>query len=320
LPRPQEQTTHPISASLARARAITPATAPAASPRTDHATSERGDVPRARRERLLLRYDDDGAPREVILRSGWDGGRLVIDRDLLGSGRERLLATLAADEPSSNATVVCARYLEATADSRRCRSPIDADELPVPRSDAEPDRPREWSVHTAGFVHRLHPVPGEMSIPELRWRRAAAHGSFAPVTVSLRAAIALLESYEPLCAHTRQAVALHTGDSSVSITVLRTELERVLHSPIVLNRGLREAVLARVGRGETTMSEIAIRCGRLKRDPRGNRCGETSWLARRIGLLPEGGQRVPTPWVHSDVLALIARDGLGIAPREVELG
>jgi hypothetical protein len=31
------------------------------------------------------------------------------------------------------------------------------------------------------------------------------------------------------------------------------------------------------------------------------------------------GKPRPTPWVHSDVLALIARDGLGISPREVEL-
>ena len=67
------------------------------------------------------------------------------------------------------------------------------------------------------------------------------------------------------------------------------------------------------------MSEIAIRCGRIKRDRRGNVSGETSWLARRIGLLPEGGGDEPTPWVHSDVLALIARDGLGVSPREVEL-
>ena len=67
------------------------------------------------------------------------------------------------------------------------------------------------------------------------------------------------------------------------------------------------------------MSEIATRCGRTKRDSRGNLSGETSWLARRLGLLPEGGQTTPTPWVHSDVLGLIARRGLGIAPREVEL-
>jgi hypothetical protein len=67
------------------------------------------------------------------------------------------------------------------------------------------------------------------------------------------------------------------------------------------------------------MSEIAIRCGRIKRDGRGNESGETSWLARRLGLLPEGGHDAPTPWIHSEVLALIARDGIGVSPREVEL-
>jgi hypothetical protein len=269
---------------------------------------------------VLRRYTEGGATHEVILRAGSDGGRLVIDRGLLASRRERLLARLDADEPVANAGVVCARYLESGADSRRCRPPIEADERPAPSSDAEPHRPGEWSVQSASFVHVLGPMPGNMSIPELRWQRTDAHASCPAVTVSLRAAIALLESYEPLCAHTREAVALHRDDPAVSTTVLRAELARVQRSPIVLNRGLREAVLASVRREQTTMSEIAIRCGRIKRDARGNRCGETSWLARRIGLLPEGGQRVPTPWVHSDVLALIARDGLGIAPREVELG
>jgi len=91
-------------------------------------------------------------------------------------------------------------------------------------------------------------------------------------------------------------------------------------SPIVLNRGLREAVLAAVKGGGLSMSEIAMRCGRSKRDANGSESGETSWLARRIGILPEGGQQTPTPWVSSDVLALIARDGLAIAPHEVELG
>jgi hypothetical protein len=138
--------------------------------------------------------------------------------------------------------------------------------------------------------------------------------------VSLRSAIGLLESYEPFCEHTMRGLSRYGKDPSVSCTSLQTELTRVQRSPIVLNRGLREAVLARVSRGETSMSEIAMRCGRLKRDAKGNRSGETSWLARRIGLLPEGGHRVPTPWVHTDVLALIAREGLGIAPREVELG
>jgi hypothetical protein len=68
------------------------------------------------------------------------------------------------------------------------------------------------------------------------------------------------------------------------------------------------------------MSQIAMRCGRIKHDKKGKRSGETSWLARRIGQLRESGQNGPTPWVHTDVLALIVRDGLGATPREIELG
>jgi hypothetical protein len=67
------------------------------------------------------------------------------------------------------------------------------------------------------------------------------------------------------------------------------------------------------------MSEIATRCGRVKRSRTGSESGETSWLARRIGQLPEAGRDRPTPWVQIDVLAVIARDGLGISPREAEL-
>ncbi len=105
---------------------------------------------------------------------------------------------------------------------------------------------------------------------------------------------------------------------TLSTACLAAELARLTESPIVLNRALREAVQARIARGES-MSEIAIRCGRVKRDRRGNVSGETSWLARRIGQLPEGGQDRPTPWIHSDTLALIARQGLDVAPYEVEL-
>jgi hypothetical protein len=47
--------------------------------------------------------------------------------------------------------------------------------------------------------------------------------------------------------------------------------------------------------------------------------GETTWLARRLGIAPSAGESAPTPWVHTDVLALIAREGLRISPREVEL-
>jgi hypothetical protein len=60
-------------------------------------------------------------------------------------------------------------------------------------------------------------------------------------------------------------------------------------------------------------------CGRVKRDRRGNGSGETSWLARRVGLVASEPGGRPNPWVHSDTLALIAREGLGLAPRDVEL-
>ena len=118
---------------------------------------------------------------------------------------------------------------------------------------------------------------------------------------------------------TARAIGFHERAGDVSVTVLRAELRRVQVSPIVLNRGLREAVLDAVDRRGQSMSEIAMRCGRVKRDAAGNESGETSWLARRLGLLPEGGRKRATPWIHSDVLALIARDGLGVSPREVEV-
>ena len=77
-------------------------------------------------------------------------------------------------------------------------------------------------------------------------------------------------------------------------------------------------MIARIEGRDLSMSEIAIRCGRTKRDRKGNQSGDTSWLARRVGLLPDAGQSTPTPWVHSDVLGLIARQGLDISPLEVE--
>ncbi|HXB14644.1 MAG TPA: hypothetical protein VNV44_02760 [Solirubrobacteraceae bacterium] len=255
----------------------------------------------------------------MVVRADGTGGRLVIDRDLLDGG-QRLLARLSADEPIENAALICAHYLEAPPERRRCRPPARHDELPASPSRGRPADTGDWSVTTDGSLHALRAVPCRMSIPELRWTRAGARGNGEPAPVSLRSAIALLESYEPFCTYTREAIARHDRDNALSTSVIRTELARVLRSPIVLNRGLREAVMARISCEEMTMSEIAIRCGRLKCDAKGNRSGETSWLARRIGLLPEGGQSAPTPWVHTDVLALIAREGLGIAPREVELG
>ena len=160
-----------------------------------------------------------------------------------------------------------------------------------------------------------------ISIPELRWCRSGDTPTHSePEPVSVREAIAALDAYEPIRAQTRAAIRRGIGDETISVATLRAELARVEDSPIVLNRALREAVLAAIEREALSMSEIAIRCGRVKRDAAGNASGETSWLARRLGLLPEGGRDTPTRWIHTDVLALIARDGLGASPREVEAG
>jgi hypothetical protein len=153
---------------------------------------------------------------------------------------------------------------------------------------------------------------------ELRWRRAAPGA--AARTVSAREVVAALEDYEPVLALTRAGVGALRSDRRISIATLSLELRRLEASPIVLNRRLREAVLDAVQERGLSLSAIAIACGRMKRDQRGNGSGETSWLARRVGLIADGAANVRNPWVHSDTLALIARDGLGIAPREVELG
>jgi hypothetical protein len=274
---------------------------------------------------MIRRYlDDSGHQHELIARPAHAGSTLLVDRDLSKRDAERLVAHIAADEPPGNVSLMCQRYLEADDRQRRCRPVLPDDELRAPPS-AEPDAQLEpssrspWPQLEARDARlSLARITSRMSIPELRWARVLDGCALQPL--SLREVVAALESYEPSCAITRRALARHARDAAVSCTVLRAELARVSESPIVLNRALREAVLVRVARQQTSMSEIALRCGRFKRDSRGNVSGETSWLARRIGLLPEGGQQAPTRWIHSDVLGLIARQGLGICPREVELG
>jgi hypothetical protein len=263
----------------------------------------------------------------VITRAGFAGTVLVLDRDAETLADRRLVAHLGADEPQENAAIVCDRYLEGThLDSAACRlvsredlrrNPFAEEEITPAWFTTQRACSREL-LDRSGREHRLALVQSGMSIPELRWRRGS-RGETQGRTVSMREAIAALESYEPVRTLSRSALARHRDDPDVSVTVLRAELERVLESAIVLNRGLRDAVLAAIDSQELSMSEIATRCGRVKRDKRGNESGETSWLARRIGLLPEGGHQAPTRWIHSDVLGLICRRGLGISPREVEL-
>jgi len=278
------------------------------SARRDTDVSNRRRRSRARRERpgrdhpLLGRYSDlDGQAREVIARPGAAGSTLVIDRYRATHGDARLVAHLAADEPAGNAALVCSRYLEdAAAGASRCRLLTREDASIAPFADqrdaeleAQETPTGAQSVDRLGRSYSLELVRSGMSIPELRWCRRGPAPTSECEPLSLREAIAALESYEPLRALTLRALASLGHSGQVSTTVLRAELTRVQESPIVLNRRLREAVLARVERSELSMSEIAVRCGRVKRDRRGNESGETSWLARRLGLLPEGGAARP---------------------------
>ncbi len=302
---------------------------PGPSPRAGHARS-RQRRPRGahRQQRTLARYTDAlGRDREIVAQQGYGGSLLVVDSELASGEDRRLVAHLAADEPTVNAGLECERYLQdALSGSARCRllSAADLRTAPFDESAAEGRWPASAGdadqLDERSGRHRLERVHSGMSIPELRWRRdpqTPAEGG--PRCESVRDAIAGLQAYEPVREITLGALASHREDPGVSVTVLGAELRRVLLSPIVLNRALRETALETIQREELSLSEIAIRCGRVKRDLRGNVSGETSWLARRLGMLPEGGRDTPTPWIHSDVLALIARRGLGVSPREVEL-
>jgi hypothetical protein len=272
-----------------------------------------------------------GEVREIVCLTGAEETRLVIDRGCGGASDARLLAHLAADESVDNARRISDMYLADTR-TRSCRSLTSEDlrcafgegassacALPNGREDDKGTSLATALADSHGASYRLEVCGGRGSISQLRWCRFAAQDGQRPEPVSLRHVIGVLESYEPARTLTLAALARYADEESVSVVALRGELERVSLSPIVLNRGLREAVERALAGGEVTMSEIAIRCGRLRRGERGAISGETSWLGRRIGLVAEAGHSQPTPWIHSDVLALIARDGLGVCPREVEV-
>jgi hypothetical protein len=294
--------------------------------RTNHTSRARGAL-------IAVYTDDHSRRRELVRLTGAAATTLVIDRiaDLPADGDDaRLVAHLAADEPAENARTVARLYL-AGANARRCRSLTPADlrlafgEGAVSEELPHADTPESQNgasatarlLDSSGNVYRLALSAGSLSIPELRWCRTPVDGA-APEPVSVRGVIGALESYEPALSLTRAAVRRHADDARLSVAVLRLEYERATTSPIVLNRGLRDAVQRQIATGHVTMSEIAIRCGRVRHGERGSVSGETSWLARRVGLVAEAGRAAPTPWVHSDVLALISR-ALCVSPREVEV-
>jgi hypothetical protein len=264
------------------------------------------------------RYLREDGWRELVLLDGAGGSRLLVDRRAEDGGDARLLAHLASDEPDANAGIVCDQFL---ADRRRGARRLRPSDFAAA---AEGEREAQVSVGFRPAVlfdraGRRYFLRTTGTPAELRWHRQGRGRGGALRCLSAREVIGALESYEPVRTLTRAAVERFRSDRKVSVAVLAVELRRVESSPIVLNRLLREAVLAAVGEQGISFSAIAMACGRVKHDRRGNGSGETSWLARRVGLLPSTPGGRPNPWVHSDTLGLIARQGLGIAPREVEL-
>jgi hypothetical protein len=263
------------------------------------------------------RYLTDEGSRELVILDGANGSRLLVDRREDDGGDPRLIAHLAADEPRGNARLVCTDFLAQRTRIARPLRPSDFSSPPEGSRDIANTLFRPIMLNDAHGRRYFLRTTGNP--PELRWHRDTGRRDGSPHCLSARDVIGALEAYDPVCAVTRAAVERFRADRHVSVATLSVELRRVQSSPIVLNRLLREAVLAAVAEHGISLSAIAMACGRIKRDERGNGSGETSWLARRVGLLPAGPGARPNPWVHSDTLALIARDGLGIAPREVEL-
>jgi hypothetical protein len=277
------------------------------------------DGPRRSPRGLGTYADGDGEKRELIAMTVSDG-TLVIDR-FAGSGYDpRLVGRLHADEPTENAGLLAHLYLHDEGRGR-CRPVTDADltasgdgEVPSASADVRWGAPLVAGIGVLVQIRRVSDKGG----PALRWTVTTRGGAVRQV-LPLRQVFGLLQAYEPAASMTRAALAAHAQSPGASVSALRCELERACNSPIVLNRALRERVERAVETEGLSMSAIATRCGRVKRSRSGSESGETSWLARRIGQLPEAGKDRPTPWVHSDVLAVIARDGLGVSPHEVEL-
>jgi hypothetical protein len=262
--------------------------------------------------------DDQGRPRALIARRSGTGAMLVIDQDTQTLGDRRLVAHLAADEPAVNARIVAELYL-ADPGGRFARALQDRDWIALPDGREPPDEPGPPDAgelrDARGRRYRLAAVDEHRYGRQTRWLRRGVRGRSEAVT--LRTVVGALEAYEPAPTLTRAAVAQPPRGASTE--VLARELRTLERSPLVLNRALREAVHRRVRSGELSLSCIASRCGRAKRRATGLRVGDTTWLQRRLGAMPENGTSKPTPWIHTDVLALIAREGLGVEPREVEL-
>lgn len=298
---------------------------------TSTATRTRANAPKAKqckRGSCLGRYreEDTGAVRSIVALAGAGGSVVVVDRLAGTKADARVIACIAADEDPASAALVTQLYL-ADENRGRCRELTSEDLSPSPAKEAgdagqgEDAAAHDYSdevLDEEGVRYGIRELDGgDRAARELRWARRSAGGVWHALT--LRETIAHFEAYEPFMAMTAAAVAANKDDPAVGVATLHCELRRQRQSPIVLNRGIRAAVLRAVSEQGLSLSEIAARCGRRHSGCDDFSSGDTTWLQRRVGVKKEAGSDRPTKWVHTDVLALIARDGLGLAPHEVEV-
>jgi hypothetical protein len=290
------------------------------------------NAPKRKAKDELARYRESGtgAVRTIVTMRGAGNTTLVIDQLAGTKADPRVVDVLLPDEDPSNAQLIATMYAED--ENRGARALVDEDlresvaasshaangEHEKGREDAESLDHADGVVDDDGVRYCVREVDGGKngSPREMRWVRVVGHEC---EIVTLRETIAHFESYTPFMAMSEAAASAYGDDQEIAVSTLHSELRRQQASPIVLNRGIREAVLRVVETEQASLSEIAARCGRSHSGNDATKSGDTTWLQRRIGVRKESGTDAPTHWVHTEVLALIAREGLGIAPHEVEL-
>ena len=118
----------------------------------------------------------DGRPRELVAIDGQAGSVLVIDRDAITLADRRLVAHIAADEPASNASLICRLYL-ADETGRRCRPVVPDDLERMAGEEHDPDGalpqepPARDPTDLLGRVYRIAPCALRGERPEMRWVR-----------------------------------------------------------------------------------------------------------------------------------------------------
>ena len=268
--------------------------------------------------RVLGCYQDaDGAQRTILAIDGVEGDTLVVDQSEGAVSDVRLVDHILADEPVldpsiDNAALVAELYM---AEPSRCRALRLSDLRPQP---AELEALAFADVLSApdGGRHRLD--AGELDVEQrtLRWSAEDDRGRWR--VASLRSVIGALDAYEPARSMTVAALAYHSGRATdVHVSTLAAELRSLDRGAFVLSRCLREAAQRAVARGEVSWSQLALRCGHTHAVHGGHQCGDTSWLKRRLGIMPDTSTGRTTPWIRSETLALIAR-ALGVDPVSVE--